>query len=117
MVVGHSGGGIFISTEDHARFGLLFLNNGKWGNQQLISEEWIEQATTPSKPEPDYGFMWWLDANNDSRMSQISDAGFYAAGFGGNYIIVEPEHNLVVVLRWTEPARTNDFLEKLYQAF
>ena len=114
---GHSGGGLFINTEDHARFGLLFLNGGRWGDQQLISEEWIKLATVPSVPEPDYGFMWWLDANNDSRMNQISDDAFYAAGFGGNYIIVEPEHNLVVVLRWTEPSRTNEFLQKLYQAF
>ena len=39
---GHSGGGIFISAEDMARFGMLFLNNGKWKEQQLISESWIE---------------------------------------------------------------------------
>ncbi len=45
---GHSGGGIFISTEDMARFGLLFLNNGMWNNNQLISKKWISKATTPS---------------------------------------------------------------------
>lgn len=114
---GHSGGGIFISAEDHARFGLLFLNNGKWKDRQLVSPAWIQLATTPSKPERNYGFMWWLDADDDSRMSQISDQAYYAAGFGGNYIIIEPEYNLVVVLRWTEPGRTNEFLEKLYKAF
>ena len=113
---GHSGGGMFISTEDHARFGLLFLNQGKWKDRQLVSEDWIKMAIEPSTSERDYGFMWWLDADNDSRMSQLSDDAYYAAGFGGNYIIVEPEHNLVVVLRWTEPSQVNSFLEKLYRA-
>ena len=113
---GHSGGGLFINTEDHARFGLLFLNQGKWNGQQLVSEEWIEMATQPSTAEPTYGLMWWLDPDDSSRMSQISDKAYYAAGFGGNYILIEPEHNLVVVLRWTDPARVNEFLEKLYAA-
>ena len=45
---GHSGGGLFINTEDHARFGLLFLNDGNWNGTQLISNSWIEEATTPS---------------------------------------------------------------------
>ena len=113
---GHSGGGIFINTEDHARFGLLFLNHGKWGEQQPISEEWIKMAITPSSPEPNYGFMWWLDPNDDSGLNRISNQAFYAAGFGGNYIIIEPDHNLVVVLRWTEPSKVNTFLEKLYDS-
>lgn len=113
---GHSGGGLFISTEDHARFGLLFLNNGNWQGQQLVSEQWIKLATQPSAPQPTYGFMWWLDPDNDSPMSQISEKAYYAAGFGGNYILIEPEHNLVVVLRWTNPEQVNEFLEKLYAA-
>ena len=49
---GHSGGGLFISTEDHARFGLLFLNQGKWEGEQIISPEWIKEATTPSPANP-----------------------------------------------------------------
>ena len=58
---GHSGAGIFINTEDMARFGLLFLNNGKWNSQQLLSEAWISEATAPSAPNPNYGYMWWLN--------------------------------------------------------
>ena len=83
---GHSGGGIFISAEDHARFGLLFLSEGNWDGKQLISKEWIEMATTPSQAYPDYAYMWWLN-ETDGRMSNLSREGFYAAGFGGNYII------------------------------
>ena len=58
---GHSGGGIFVSTYDQARFGYLFLRDGKWQGQQLISQDWIKQATTPSAANPGYGYMWWLN--------------------------------------------------------
>ncbi|MEM7110539.1 MAG: serine hydrolase, partial [Bacteroidota bacterium] len=56
---GHSGGGMFINTLDQARFGLLFLRNGKWGDQQLISEKWVHMAVQSSKPNESYGYMWW----------------------------------------------------------
>lgn len=108
---GHSGGGIFISAEDHARFGLLFLNDGKWKDQQIISKEWIDMAISPSPANSSYGYMWWLNKDGEkNRMSNLSENGFYAAGFGGNYIIVEPDHDLVIVLRWCEPSKANKAL-------
>lgn len=113
---GHSGGGLFINTEDHARFGLLFLREGKWGDEQLISKEWIEKASTPSPSNENYGFMWWLDPNGKNKgMSNISDKAFYAAGFGGNYIIIEPDYNLVVVVRWLEPDKSNEFIRMVLE--
>ena len=107
---GHSGGGLFISTEDHARFGLLCMRGGIWEDEQIISKEWINAATSPSTPNPDYGYMWWLNNKPDNRMSNLSKEGFYAAGFGGNYIIVEPDEDLVIVLRWCNPPDANDML-------
>lgn len=108
---GHSGGGIFISAEDHARFGLLFLNEGNWKGKQLISKEWIAAATSSSPANSSYGYMWWLNKNGaENRMSNLSENGFYAAGFGGNYIMVEPDHDLVIVLRWCEPSKSNTAL-------
>jgi CubicO group peptidase (beta-lactamase class C family) len=114
---GHSGGGIFINTEDHARFGLLCMNKGKWKDQQIISEEWLQAATTPSTPNPNYGYMWWLNKNGgENRMNALSNKGFYAAGFGGNYIIVEPEDNIVIVLRWCDPSSANRMLGMIKEA-
>ena len=107
---GHSGGGLFINTEDHARLGLLFLNEGNWNGQQLISKDWIQQATEPSKANASYGYMWWMNSDGTDRMSNLTSNGYYAAGFGGNYIIIEPELNLVVVTRWLEPSKANEFL-------
>jgi len=114
---GHSGGGLFINTEDHARFGLLFLNNGKWKNEQLIDPSWITKMTEPSAAEDNYGFMWWLNPpGSNERMTAISHNAYYAAGFGGNYIIVEPDHNMVIVLRWLQPSQANEFITLLKKA-
>ncbi|MDT8400945.1 MAG: serine hydrolase [Bacteroidales bacterium] len=112
---GHSGGGLFISTMDHARFGLLFMNSGKWKNYQLISSEWIEMATEASPANTSYGYMWWLN-RGERPMEGVPETVFYASGFGGNYIIVDRENNMVVVTRWLEPSSLPDFLNLVYDA-
>jgi len=114
---GHSGGGIFISAEDMARFGLLFLNNGKWKDKQLISESWINKATTPSKPNANYGYMWWLNNKESRHWEGLSENIFYAAGFGGNFIVIDKEQNLVVVTRWLEPSKIDEFMKKVENSF
>ena len=52
---GHWGGGLFISTRDHARFGLLHQFGGEWGGEQLLPEGWLEIATEPSPTNNQYG--------------------------------------------------------------
>lgn len=110
---GHWGGGMFICTRDHARFGYLFLRRGNWNGKQLLSESWIEALREPAEAKPDYGFMWWLNTNQ-SRIGAAPASAYYAAGFGGNYIYVDEENDLVVVLRWT-PA-VSEVLEKILAA-
>ncbi len=114
---GHSGAGLFISTEDMARFGLLFLADGKWESEQLISEDWIRKATTPSAPNPNYGYLWWLNKKGNRHWKGVSEDIFYAAGFGGNFIIIDKANNLVVVTRWLEPSKIGEFMAKLTVAF
>ncbi|HSM63897.1 MAG TPA: serine hydrolase, partial [Gillisia sp.] len=113
---GHSGGGMFINTLDMARFGLLFENNGKWNENELISEEAINKAMQSSLPNPNYGYMWWLNKPGDRNWKGLSENIFYAAGFGGNFIIVDQEKNLVVVTRWLEPSQIETFINKVYNA-
>lgn len=114
---GHSGGGIFISTVDHAKFGLLFYNDGNWDGNQLISSEWIDMAIQPSNANPSYGFMWWLNEKEGSRyMEGVGEEVYYAAGFGGNYIVIDKQNELVIVTRWLEPRYLKDFLKKVYLA-
>ena len=108
---GHSGAGIFISAEDMARFGLLFLNDGVWNKQRLLSSQWIEEAITPSSPNVNYGFMWWLNKKGPRHMEGVSEDVFYAAGFGGNFIMVDRKNDIVVVTRWLEPSKVGDFMK------
>lgn len=95
---GHFGGGMFISAEDQARFGLLFLRHGKVGDKQVIPADWVEKITVPTEVRPDYGYMWWLNTNK--RISKAPKTAYFAAGFGGNYIYVDDTNDLVIVLRW-----------------
>ena len=102
---GHNGGGIFISSEDHGRFGLLFLNNGIWDGKRLISEEWIQKSITPSETNPEYGYMWWINSElgedyQTTDWKNVPTNIFYGSGFGGNKIIIIPDENMVVVGRW-----------------
>ncbi len=113
---GHSGGGLFINTEDHARFGLLFMNRGKWKNQQLISENWIREATEPSQANTNYGFMWWLNQKGTRNWKGLPEHLYYAAGFGGNFIVIDQKENLVIVTRWLEPNQIDEFVSKVYEA-
>lgn len=112
---GHSGGGMFINSKDMARFGLLFLNNGNWDGEQLISEELIKKAMQPASVNPNYGYMWWLNKKGPRNWENIPEHVFYAAGFGGNFIIIDQEQNLVVVTRWLEPSKIEEFMNILYK--
>ncbi len=113
---GHSGGGLFISTEDMARFGLLFENKGMWNDNRLLSEEVIKEAMVPSTPNLNYGYMWWLNKPGDRQWKDLPDHLYYAAGFGGNFIVIDSERDLVVVTRWLEPSRIESFINQIYEA-
>ncbi len=92
------GHGIEWRTEDLAKFGLLFLDGGSWGDQQIIPSQWVDESVTPrfSWGEPwgplndlDYGYLWW-----------IAEAGghhfFMAWGWGGQFAVCVPDLDLVV---------------------
>ncbi len=113
---GHSGGGLFINTEDMARFGLLFLNNGNLNGDELISSKSIAQAIEPSGPNSNYGYMWWLNKEENRPWKNLPTNLFYAAGFGGNFIVIDRERDLVVVTRWLEPSQIEPFLTRVYSA-
>jgi len=114
---GHSGGGIFINTLDHARFGLLYLRNGNWAGKQLISKEWIKNVQNPSAANPGYGYMWWLNSGGGRKMEGVPPSVYYAAGFGGNYILIDYANDIVIVTRWLEPSKLGDFLRIFYRSF
>tara|TARA_R100001369_G_scaffold20091_1_gene36716 strand:- start:214999 stop:216183 length:1185 start_codon:yes stop_codon:yes gene_type:complete len=113
---GHSGGGLFINTLDMARFGLLFEHNGNWNGKELISAGSIKEAMQSSTPNSNYGYMWWLNKSGDRNWKGLPENIFYAAGFGGNFIVIDQEKDLVVVTRWLEPSQIETFMNKVYNA-
>ncbi len=111
---GHHGGGIFINTYDQARFGLLFARKGKWKNQQLVSADWTEAVHKPSSPNKSYGFLWWTNHNND--LGNISKDIYTAQGYGGNYIVVDSENDLVIVTRWLDTSKLGELVRLVESA-
>jgi CubicO group peptidase (beta-lactamase class C family) len=104
----HWGGGLWISTLDQVRFGLLFLRRGLWADQRILSDKWIDLSLTPCTIRSDYGLLWWLN-HGGSIAKRGSPAAFAARGAGGNIIYVEPARDLVIVLRWCQnPGRVLD---------
>ena len=112
---GHFGGGIFINSEDHARFGLLFLRDGIWDGERLVSSEWIEKIRVPSENNPSYGYMWWLNRGN-RKWDGLPENIYYGSGFGGNYVIVIPDNDLVIVARWLDSSKVGEFVRKVVES-
>ena len=110
---GHWGGGMFINAYDMARFGLLTASGGKWRDKQILSDAFMNQARTPTSVQPTYGFMNWF-LNTDKKLYPNAPASaIIHTGNGTNIIYVDPENDLVVVVRWIENNKINDFLGKL----
>lgn len=113
---GHWGGGMFINATDMARFGLLTAREGKWQNKQILSADFMRQAKTPTTAQPTYGFMNWF-LNTDKKLYPSAPAGVVVhTGNGTNIIYVDAENDLVMVVRWIENGKIDEFLGKVYAA-
>ena len=114
---GHWGGGMFINAYDMGRFGLLTLHRGNWNGKQLISESWVRQALTPTSVEPTYGYMNWFLNTDRKLMPSAPATAFVHIGNGTNFIYVDPEHDLVAVVRWIEGTAMDGMVQHILAAF
>ena len=113
---------VYTNARDLARFGLLYLNGGVWNGERLLSEEWIRFVRTPAPATRDdgsfYGGQWWLVP--DDRTDVPKDA-YTTAGNRGQYVIVAPSHNLVIVRRGLDYGEQGfdpwDLLREVVKAF
>ena len=103
-------GGIHITAREMARYGYLYLNRGNWNGKQLISPDWVDQATVNHVPASfralsgrgsgRYGFFWWTNGikADGNRPWPLAPPGTYGArGGSSNYCFVIPEWNMVIV--------------------
>lgn len=97
---GHWGGGMWISARDQARFGLLTLRRGRWNGRQILSEDWVRMALTPTEANPGYGFMNWFLNTGKERLPSAPESSFCHLGAGTNMVCVIPDYDLVIVARW-----------------
>ncbi len=110
---GHWGGGLFINAYDMARFGLMTARGGRWRDKQILSDEFVKQAKSPTPVQPTYGFMNWY-LNTDKKLYPNAPASAFAhLGNGTNIIYIDPENDLVVVVRWIENNKIDEFIGKL----
>ncbi len=96
----HSGSALYLKTRDMAKFGQLYLDGGVWNDEQIISEQWVtssilQRVDFDETGEAGYGYQWWMgEFQSGNRVLK----SYYANGFGGQFIFVFPELNLVVAM-------------------
>ncbi|MFY0481719.1 serine hydrolase domain-containing protein [Flavobacterium sp. PLA-1-15] len=93
---------IASNARDFARFGKLYKQNGKWNGQQILDSAFVATSTRPRfQDAPDYGYGWWL---SDYKNKKI----YYMRGHLGQYVIVIPKDDLIVVRLGHQNARSTN---------
>lgn len=91
------GNGFAMNVYDMAKLGELYLNNGNWNGEQIISEQWVKDSTTlqfdRSSGSADYGYQWWVRTFGENAYP-----AYFAQGHYGQYIFVVPDLDLVVAI-------------------
>jgi CubicO group peptidase (beta-lactamase class C family) len=111
----HWGGGVSISARDQGRIGQLLLDGGVHDGKQLVPREWIERMQQPNAVAPFYGLLTWLNRDG-SLFADASRTSWFMFGAGGNYVWIDPEHDMVAVGRWIDGAHMNGFVSRIAQA-
>jgi len=97
----NTGGGLNLRPRDLAKIGYVVLNKGKWGDEQLVSESWINISTGKSInvwPGVNYGFQWWLRELPESEGFTSSDNEIiHGLGYAGQFLFIIPRMDMVVV--------------------
>ena len=105
---------MFINAYDMARFGYLFLRNGKWKDRTIVSENWIRMARTPGPANANYGFANWFLNTDRKALPAAPASAVYFLGDGSNVIYIDWDNDIVVVVRWIGgDSSLKDFLAKV----
>ena len=105
----HTGGGLALRSRDTAKFGLLYLQKGRWGSEQIVPETWVKESFIKrvdfgtASQTIGYGYLWWIlrpDPDGNGK-----DNIYAAMGFRAQYIYVIPEHEMVVVVNGDTQSR------------
>ena len=111
----HWGAGVSIGARDQARIAQLMLDGGAHDGEQLVPREWIHRMQQPCAIAPFYGWLTWLNRNG-RLFADASRASWFMIGAGGNYVWIDPDHRMVAVARWLDPAHANGFVSRVARA-
>ncbi|MHA1961332.1 MAG: serine hydrolase domain-containing protein [Candidatus Thorarchaeota archaeon] len=107
--VNHGGTQLYITPRTMAKLGLLYLNNGTWGDQEILPEDWVIASTSPYVGiwgNVSYGYQWWIDEGHQ---------GYLALGSEGQNIYVNPEYNIVVAITASAQTNQQDLSEEVFR--
>lgn len=109
IVTGYDFGG----SRDWARFGLLHLQDGVWEGERILPEGWVEFVSSPAPAHPNqgYGGLFWL--NRGGSMERLPEDAYWAAGYMGQYTLIIPSRDLVVVRQGPSPGGAGPYFEEL----
>jgi CubicO group peptidase (beta-lactamase class C family) len=111
----HWGGGVSISSLDQARVGQLLLDDGLANGERIISAKWVERMRTPCEIAPFYGYLVWL--NHARRIfPSVPESSYFAIGAGASFTWMEPQHRMVLVVRWIDADYADEFFSRILQA-
>jgi CubicO group peptidase (beta-lactamase class C family) len=114
---GHWGGGMFIDAWDMARFGYLFLRDGRWDGKQIVSREWIDKARTPGADNAEYGYCNWFLNTGRKALPSAPESSVTFRGNGQNIVYIDRDNDLLVVVRWIDRGDALDqFIGKVLAA-
>ena len=85
------------------------LHRGVNAGRRLLPESWIDESLKPCALNANYGLLWWLNTGR-TRYPNATEQSFFASGAGGNITWVDPENDLVAVMRWMDPASVDGFI-------
>ena len=110
--------GLHISARELARFGYLLIQNGKWGDDEIIPSSWVKKATKPSQTlNPEYGFTFWVNTHG-TRWPRLPKDMFSLEGYNSNRCYVIPSKGLIVVRLGSGPNQWNEqlFINQILKA-
>ena len=88
--------------------GLLIARQGWWGDVEILPKQCLAPLFDPCPLNPNYGFFWWLNSNRE-LFTGAGESSVFAYGAGANYVWIDPDYDLVVVVRWINAGSMNDF--------
>jgi CubicO group peptidase (beta-lactamase class C family) len=90
-----------MNARDLARFGLLYLREGRWSDRPIVPSSWVKTSTTPLSKTPGglgYALLWWTAwGDHGAPIMGLPAGAFWAEGVGGQFVVIDPEDDLVVV--------------------